>query len=70
MKFPSVCQDCGNRCVGCHSTCPKYNEAKAEYDAEKAMIRECKVDAWAWEKFKKECINRCKKLRDGGGGRG
>jgi hypothetical protein len=36
--FP--CKDCGDRHVGCHSSCEKYTEAKATYDKQAAWIRE------------------------------
>lgn len=36
--FP--CKNCGDRVVGCHSSCKKYNDAKETYDKQAAWIRE------------------------------
>ena len=36
----STCKDCKDRYSGCHSKCPDYINAKAEYDRQKAEIEE------------------------------
>ena len=36
--FP--CKDCGDRKVGCHSTCEKYTTAKAVYEKKVADQKE------------------------------
>jgi hypothetical protein len=36
------CKGCTDRVVGCHSTCQKYQDAKAEYESEKAAILKSK----------------------------
>lgn len=38
MKWP--CKGCTERQLGCHSTCPRYQEAKAKNDAIAAEQRE------------------------------
>ena len=43
MKLSTVCLDCPDRFPGCHGTCKKYLEAKAELEAEKVIVREQKL---------------------------
>lgn len=31
-RIKPVCRECTDRYVGCHGTCKKYIDAKAEYD--------------------------------------
>jgi hypothetical protein len=38
--FPSICKDCTDRAVGCHSVCEKYKAAKEAYDAEVERVRQ------------------------------
>lgn len=45
MTIKDTCKDCVDRSVGCHSTCRKYLDAKAEYEAKKnEMIENQRVD--------------------------
>lgn len=37
-----VCKDCQDRTVGCHSTCQKYQAAKAEYQKSIDAIQKLK----------------------------
>lgn len=37
MKTP--CQDCTNRCLGCHGTCERYKEFRSALDNKNAKIR-------------------------------
>ena len=59
--FP--CKDCGDRHVGCHSSCKKYIEAKATYDKEVAWIREMNQTEEDFKDFK---INTVIRTRDNG----
>lgn len=34
------CWNCTDRVVGCHTTCKKYKEEKADYDKKQKEIRE------------------------------
>lgn len=38
MRRTSVCKDCEDRKVGCHSTCRKYIEQSEQYKKENAEI--------------------------------
>lgn len=35
----TCCKDCSNRVPGCHGTCEKYIQQKAEYEDQKAEAR-------------------------------
>ena len=35
----TCCKDCADRVPGCHGTCEKYLQQRAEYDAQKAEAR-------------------------------
>lgn len=40
MTIKETCKDCADRSVGCHGTCQKYLDAKAEYEAKKNQVIE------------------------------
>lgn len=37
------CWKCGNRCVGCHSSCEQYGEWRKEYESNVNAVRESKA---------------------------
>lgn len=51
-----VCKDCRDRSVGCHGTCQKYLEAKAEHEKEAAKIRKITNDQIDADSFKIQSI--------------
>ena len=58
MNMKANCMDCIYRKPGCHGSCENYLEAKAELEAEKAIIREQKlknrdIDGFRFEGQKK-----------------
>ena len=38
VKFNAPCLGCGERTLGCHSTCQLYAKAKAEYEERKQIV--------------------------------
>lgn len=44
--FQCPCNHCKERCIGCHSSCVDYINAKLEYEAKKELIREMKNEEW------------------------
>jgi len=39
------CFKCGDRCVGCHSSCERYGEWRKAYESNANIIRESKARA-------------------------
>lgn len=60
MQMNSVCKDCKERTVGCHSTCERYIKVKTQYEEEKSRRREKEL-------YEREAItvqvNSCKRRR-------
>ena len=54
--FP--CKNCGDRYVGCHSSCEKYTEAKATYDKHAAWVREMNQNEEDFKDFKINAVIR------------
>ena len=50
------CKGCTDRAVGCHSTCQKYLDAKAEYERKKEAIRKAKAEGNDFVGFKVNTI--------------
>ena len=55
------CLNCTSRCVGCHSTCERYIRAKQRNDARRNYIASMKRKEYALNKFKRDCIDICKR---------
>lgn len=54
------CQFCQERFPGCHSTCPKYLEERAAYDAIKAKAAENKIPVLTTYDFDEIAYSHCK----------
>lgn len=39
----TVCYNCTDRCIGCHATCSKYIEAKAEYNKLQEKVKKSRL---------------------------
>lgn len=59
--FP--CKNCGDRHVGCHSSCEKYTGAKATYDKHVAWMKEMNSAEEDYMDFK---VNTVIRTRDNG----
>ena len=52
---------CTKRAVGCHGSCPEYEKAKAEHDAEKARIQAVRGEERVLDLMKKQGIAKVKR---------
>ena len=58
-SFP--CKDCTDRFVGCHGSCQKYKDAKAEHERKRAVIKKAKDEEERFVTFKVETIRATRK---------
>ena len=58
-KYP--CKDCPDRVVGCHSTCQKYQEARAEHTRNTMEILKVKKEQEGMDSYKCRVIIETKK---------
>jgi hypothetical protein len=63
LKFPNVCKGCVERHPNCHSSCQKYIEAKAAYEAKKAELMEAEKRASDIESLHIASIKKARKSR-------
>ena len=42
-NLKSPCAECGERCVGCHGRCEKYNEWRSERDTDAKRRRDAHI---------------------------
>ena len=57
----TVCKDCPDRVIGCHSNCERYIAEKADHDAEKTQIFRERNKEMAQISIAKAGIKRMKK---------
>ena len=65
MKFSEVCLGCKHRKPACHGTCPAYQEAKADWDAKMAVIRDAKLKEWDIDRLKLDRVRKAIRRREG-----
>lgn len=53
----TVCKDCQERHVGCHSTCERYKAQKEKWDAEREEINKQKL-------LRYDAISRSREVQD------
>lgn len=61
MKQITVCKDCKDRVLGCHSTCERYIKDKERYLKEKEMIEEAKRGEKEIDNYEHKRLSKCRK---------
>ena len=58
----SVCHNCPDRAVGCHGSCKRYLDAKAENDRERAEKLDAYLKTKDLDQVKFESVARVRKI--------
>jgi hypothetical protein len=58
----NVCHNCPDRAVGCHGSCKRYLDAKAEHDRERFEKRDAYLKEKDIKELKFKAVARIKKI--------
>lgn len=66
LQFESNCNGCGERSIGCHSTCGDYKKKKDAYEAKKKVLNEEKKKQMDVARYYINTVARNTKKKRGG----